>query len=55
MTIEQIRELTAGSSYDFLRTDRRLGSARANTGLPDQPDFERVQEFVMDVNRRALA
>ena len=34
--------------------ENRLKYARANTSLPSKPDFKRVEEFVMDVNRRAI-
>lgn len=34
--------------------ERRLDYAKNNTSLPDNPDMKRVEEFVMEVNRRAL-
>ena len=34
--------------------ENRLKYACANTSLPSKPDFKRVEEFVMDVNRRAI-
>lgn len=34
--------------------EARLAYARENTGLPEEPDAKRVEEFVMDVNRRSL-
>lgn len=34
--------------------EKRLEYAKENTSLPDHPDFNRVQEFVMEVNRRAI-
>lgn len=34
--------------------DNRLAYAKENTSLPDDPDMNRVGEFVMEVNRRAL-
>lgn len=33
----------------------RSSGTQENTGLPDQPDFDRIQAFVMEVNRRAIA
>lgn len=35
--------------------EKRLAYARENTGLPKFPDFKRIQEFVMDVNRGVLS
>lgn len=34
--------------------ENRLAYAKENTSLPDHPDMKRVEEFVMDVNRRTL-
>ncbi len=34
--------------------EKRLSYATEHTGLPDVPDMKRVEEFVMEVNRRAL-
>jgi len=34
--------------------EKRLAYARENTGLPKFPDFKRIQEFVMDINRSVL-
>lgn len=34
--------------------ERRLGYAKKNTDLPDNPNMKVVEEFVMEVNRRAL-
>ena len=34
--------------------EKRLAYARVNTGLPKFPDFKRIQEFVMDINRSVL-
>lgn len=34
--------------------EKRLEYAKKNTSLPDHPDMQRVEEFVMSVNRRAL-
>ena len=34
--------------------ERRLDRAKANTSLPDGPDMGRVEELVMEVNRRSL-
>lgn len=35
--------------------ERRIQYAKENTSLPAHPNMKRVEEFVMDVNRRALA
>lgn len=34
--------------------EKRLHEAAENTSLPDEPDYERVQEFVMSVNERVV-
>lgn len=34
--------------------EQRLDYAKNNTSLPDNPDMKQVEEFVMEVNRRAL-
>lgn len=34
--------------------EKRLDYAKANTSLPEHPDIQRVQEFVMSVNERAI-
>lgn len=34
--------------------ERRLNYAKQNTSLPQAPDYHRVEEFVMDVNRMAI-
>lgn len=34
--------------------EQRLQYAKANTSLPKRPDVKRIQEFVMDVNRRSI-
>lgn len=34
--------------------EARLSYAKENTDLPENPDMKRVEEFVMEVNRRAL-
>lgn len=34
--------------------EARLAYAKENTSLPNDPDMKRVEEFVMEVNRRAL-
>lgn len=34
--------------------EARLDYAKKNTALPENPDMQRVEEFVMDVNRRSL-
>lgn len=34
--------------------EARLAYAKENTALPENPDMKRVEEFVMEVNRRAL-
>ena len=41
--------------YEILADyEKRLHEAAANTSLPDEPDYERVQEFVMSVNERVV-
>ena len=35
--------------------EKKLDYAKRNSSLPDTPDMKRIQEFVMDVNRKALA
>ena len=34
--------------------EKRLEYAKNNSSLPEQPDTKRIQEFVMDVNRKAI-
>lgn len=34
--------------------EKRLNYAKQNTSLPDNPDMNKVEEFVMSVNRRAI-
>ena len=34
--------------------EARMAYAKENTALPENPDMKRVEEFVMEVNRRAL-
>ena len=34
--------------------EKRLQYAKANTSLPLRPNMKRIQEFVMDVNRKSL-
>ena len=34
--------------------EKRLSYAKENTNLPCKPDIKRVEEFMMDVNRRAI-
>lgn len=34
--------------------EKKLAYAKENTSLPEHPDMKKVEEFVMDVNRRAL-
>ena len=33
--------------------EKRLSYAKENTSLPEKPDMEMVEEFVIEVNRRA--
>lgn len=41
--------------YEILANyEKRLHEAAENTSLPDEPDYERVQEFVMSVNERVV-
>lgn len=35
--------------------EKKLDYAKRNSSLPDTPDMKRIQEFVMDVNKKALA
>lgn len=34
--------------------EKRLQYAKVNTNLPPRPDMKRIQEFVMDVNRKSI-
>ena len=34
--------------------EKRLEYAKANTSLPKHPDMKKVEEFVIEVNRRAI-
>lgn len=34
--------------------EKRLAYAKENSSLPDHPNMKRVEEFVMDINRRSL-
>lgn len=41
--------------FDMLReNEKRLEYAKSNTNLPVNPDYKRIEELVMDVNRRAI-
>lgn len=41
--------------YELLADyEKRLHYAAENTSLPDEPDYDRVQEFVMSVNERVV-
>ena len=41
--------------FEMVNTfEKRLEYAKNNTSLPDHPDMNKVQEFVMAVNRRAI-
>jgi uncharacterized protein len=41
--------------FDILREyEKRLEYAEKNTNLPKNPDFKRIEEFVMSVNERSL-
>ena len=43
------------SFYDMLSEyEKRLQYAAENTELPDEPDFEKVQELVMTINERVI-
>ena len=35
--------------------EKRLEYAVSNSGLPEQPDYKRIEEFVMSVNERVIA
>ena len=48
-------ELFNDSFYDLISEyEKKLHYAADNTELPDEPDFEKVQEFVMSVNERVV-
>ncbi len=34
--------------------EKRLDYAKKNTGLPEHPNYEKVEEFVMDINAKSL-
>ena len=34
--------------------EKRLDYAKANTNLPESPDYKRINEFVMSVNERIV-
>lgn len=34
--------------------EKRMNYAKQHTNLPKQPDYHAIEEFVMDVNRRAI-
>ena len=34
--------------------EKRLDYAKENTSLPDEPDYETINEFVMRVNERVV-
>ena len=34
--------------------EKRLDYAKANTSLPDEPNYEAINEFVMSVNERVV-
>ena len=34
--------------------EKKLAYAKENTSLPEHPDMKKVEEFVMDVDRRSL-
>ena len=41
--------------YDIVSMyEKRLAYAAAHTSLPEAPDIERVQEYVMSVNERVV-
>ena len=41
--------------YDLLNEyEKRFEYAKANTSLPDLPDYKRINEFKMDVNERIV-
>lgn len=41
--------------FDMVREfEKKLAYAKENTSLPEHPDMKKVEEFVMDVNRRSL-
>lgn len=34
--------------------EKKMQYAKANTDLPEKPDYKKIQEFVMDVNERVV-
>ena len=34
--------------------EQRLAYAKKHTNLPERPDMKKIEEFVMDINRRAI-
>ncbi len=49
LRLEVKKARDAASDYE-----KRLKYAAENTSLPKDPDYDRIQEFVMDVNRKAV-
>lgn len=37
-----------------LKAERKLGEASTKTMLPDNPDMEKIEKFVMRANRYAI-
>ena len=41
--------------YEILKEyEKKLDYAAENTSLPDEPDMDRVQEYVMSVNEKVI-
>ncbi len=41
--------------FDMVREyEKRLAYAKQNTVLPKSPDMKRIEEFVMEVNRKSI-
>lgn len=49
MTLDEIKIKTQSDEYE-----KRLDYAKANTSLPDEPNYEAINELVMSVNERVV-
>lgn len=59
MTIEEIKQKVASKEYNFLRENEHLGKniillglGGSHAYLPDKPDYNRINDFVISVNER---
>ena len=52
----QLKDTIGSREFFDLVSDyeKRLSYAKENTNLPCKQDIKRVEEFMMDVNRRAI-